>query len=248
MEMPLSVFKYACVAMAAFMIVFSAPTFAQDLETENRLRRLENEISTLSQSVYRGESPPTNAYSRARDAATQAGLEVRLQQLETELRTLTGRLEQQSYQTRTLSEKLDRVTGDLAVRLGDVEKKASASSMPARSRPTTQPAQTARTAPTIPAPAAVQGQPLSIQSRPTYTTRTLGQIPAETTPSATILPTQSTSSADPIAEAYENAFALLKAGNYKQSEVAFQGFINQYPKHALVPNAKYWLERVVLCA
>ena len=54
MEMPLSVFKYACVAMAAFMIVFSAPTFAQDLETENRLRRLENEISTLSQSVYRG--------------------------------------------------------------------------------------------------------------------------------------------------------------------------------------------------
>jgi tol-pal system protein YbgF len=49
--------------------------------------------------------------------------------------------------------------------------------------------------------------------------------------------------ADPDQEkpAYQNAFTLLKQGNYPQALSAFQAFVATYPNGALVDNAQYWL-------
>jgi tol-pal system protein YbgF len=50
-------------------------------------------------------------------------------------------------------------------------------------------------------------------------------------------------SADPAAAqaAYNVAFKALQAGDYVQASRQFRGFIQQYPNHALTPNAYYWL-------
>jgi len=53
----------------------------------------------------------------------------------------------------------------------------------------------------------------------------------------------SSASADPAAAqaAYDIAFQSIRAGNYAAASREFRGFIQQYPNHALVPNAWYWL-------
>ncbi|TAL88717.1 MAG: tol-pal system protein YbgF [Rhodanobacter sp.] len=49
--------------------------------------------------------------------------------------------------------------------------------------------------------------------------------------------------ADPVAAqaAYDTAFQSIRAGNYVAASREFRSFIQQYPNHALVPNAWYWL-------
>jgi tol-pal system protein YbgF len=48
---------------------------------------------------------------------------------------------------------------------------------------------------------------------------------------------------DPAAAqaAYNTAFQSIRAGNYVAASREFRSFIQQYPNHALVPNAWYWL-------
>jgi tol-pal system protein YbgF len=41
--------------------------------------------------------------------------------------------------------------------------------------------------------------------------------------------------------AYNAAFEKLKAGNYSESIVAFQGFMTRYPSSNLLDNAQYWI-------
>lgn len=40
---------------------------------------------------------------------------------------------------------------------------------------------------------------------------------------------------------YDNAFALFKAGDYKNSGTAFANFIQRYPQSAYAPSAQYWI-------
>jgi tol-pal system protein YbgF len=40
---------------------------------------------------------------------------------------------------------------------------------------------------------------------------------------------------------YDNAFALFKSGDYKQSGAAFADFIQRYPQSAYAPSAQYWI-------
>jgi tol-pal system protein YbgF len=50
-------------------------------------------------------------------------------------------------------------------------------------------------------------------------------------------------SADPAAAqaAYNVAFKAIQAGNYVLASRQFRSFVQQYPNHALTPNAYYWL-------
>jgi tol-pal system protein YbgF len=47
---------------------------------------------------------------------------------------------------------------------------------------------------------------------------------------------------DPVLEnrAFEAAYGLLKDEKFAEAVLAFQGFINTYPKSVHVPNANYW--------
>src|SRR6185503_11454696 len=80
--------------------------------------RMENEIQTLSRTVYKGEAPPPGSFSGGGSGDT----EIRLQQLETELRETRGLIEEQNHQIRTMQERLDKALSDMELRLGEAER------------------------------------------------------------------------------------------------------------------------------
>ncbi len=65
---------------------------------------------------------------------------------------------------------------------------------------------------------------------------------ASTDAAADVIPATSANSNDPDGkEAYDQAFAMLKDGQYKQSIVLFSQFIKDYPQGKYSDNAQYWL-------
>ena len=242
-------------AIAACCLFAVTPAHAQQDDTFNRINRLEREIDTLNRAVYKGQQPataPTSIMSSSSDTGYQANLEVRLSEMEKQLRDLTGKLEQQTFENQQLRERLDRSQADIELRLGDLEKKNGVASpqgavntnpvpggtltgadtmggnppMPG-SEPMLQPSAGNAAAPiTDPNAPAPSNSPTSKQLG------TLNQAPG----GASIPP----SGSDP-ASLYENAFSQLKSGNYGVAQRDFNGFLTAHPDHPLASNATYWL-------
>ena len=92
-----------CLVLLFGLFVQTLPAQAQSTrELTNRIKRLENELQTLNKAVYRGETPPPPAASFSGGVANPAAGEIRIQQLETELRDLTGQIEEQNFKIQTL--------------------------------------------------------------------------------------------------------------------------------------------------
>ncbi len=86
------------------LVSIGAPaTDAQAQSLAEEVKRLQRELNTLQRYVYKGEEPPASAITEVYGtegavSQTQAArLELRLSQLEAELRALTGRIEEQSF-------------------------------------------------------------------------------------------------------------------------------------------------------
>ena len=218
-------------------LLIGTPANAQNgRDIANRLSRLENEIQTLSRAIYKGETPPPGSLSGG-DASLQAGAEVRLQQLESELRELRGQLEQQSFEIRQIKEQLDRALGDMELRLNDIEGKG-ASVAPAQPRYTASPSTETYSGNTQyqDTPPASDDFQWSSGDRgtPANTTGQLGTLSTPATGGAPV-------GGDAAAAQYESAFSLLKNNQHDAAEKEFQAFIDANPDHVLVGNAKYWL-------
>jgi len=74
-----------------------------------------------------------------------------------------------------------------------------------------------------------RAQPDAVTESDTTPVGTIGQIASGTSHTAT-----------PITE-YESALSLLRAGQYKQAESAFQGYLGKYPNSNRTAAAYYWL-------
>lgn len=187
-------------------------------DINNRLSRLENELETLNRAVYKGDVPPPSDIT-AGGGVSAGAVEVRLQEIEEQMRTLNGKIEEQGYQVDQVKTLLEKNAADVDMRLQALEQGAMA---PAA----TVPADPAATEPvtdlvnTPPQPATPPGQ--------------LGTL-AESPDTGMV-----TGSKDQAATDYEAAYALLKANNYDAAEKAFGAFLKKYPSHVLAPNAKYW--------
>ncbi len=193
-------------------------------DTANRIRRMENEIETLSRAIYKGEDPPPGAFSGGGEDV--ANLSVRIDQLETQIRDLTGKLEEVTYQNNQLKEQLERIN-----------------SMPPSAAST--PSQVYNNVPQpgpddgIPSDMGVPYPQPSDNAGGNYQWSSDNGSGAAPAPAGTL---GSVGVADEAGSmAYEAAFAYLKNGQYDAAEQGFQNFLTQYPNHALAGNAKYWL-------
>lgn len=125
----------------AFFAGVGLSTFAASAQNINslqtRLDRMEREMLTLSRSVYKGDVPPPQMQSTT-SAQVTAQSEVRMNQLEDQLRRLTGMIEENSYRTRQLEDKLNMLST----------------------------AQSVSNAPVATSPSAVQTAPLTVDNTP----------------------------------------------------------------------------------
>lgn len=218
------------------------------------------------QNVYgynRGESDsdmPETA-PRASSGTTSTYMETRISDLETQLRTLNGRLEQAEWANKKLQGQLDRVQGDVEMRLQALEQSAA------------KPQAAIAPPPQLSTPTATPPRPsLATSGRPPADDDTIGQLASETPDESVETPVAPVSGklgnlymsgnqikgADQSAvkpplpkppadfgltpqEQYDRAFSMLRSADYAGAETAFTAFIGKYPKDKLVDNAKYWL-------
>lgn len=183
---------------------------------DNRLDRLEREISDLQRQSYGGGS---GAPAVAGQGGNTADLQSRVMGLEEQVRALTGNLEEANHHAAQASRDLEAFKADVDLRFRDLQGGASGAASGAAAR----------------APAASES---SGRTRPASAEGTLGTVPArEAAASAapTVLP-------DGTPETqYEFAIELMKRGQYDRARNAFVEFLKLHPKHELAGNSQYWL-------
>lgn len=215
-------FKILCLSclFGVSFVAMMTPAQAQSNDVLNRLDRIENEINTLGRAVYKGEKPPAGAYA---GSSVSPDVEVRMQQLETQLRDLTGQIEQQTYDIEQLKQRVEMM------RNAPRGAEQTGMMMPSGQPP-------------MPTPPAKQQLPLDAE--PELTTMPQGQMVAprneDPAPPTGMHRAQPAQINDPAGQ-YEQAFAYLKAGDYGAAEQGFQSFLDKNPGHALSANAIYWL-------
>lgn len=215
-------------AFVAALFVFSGDVMAQSSqELSNRLKRLENEVETMSRAIYRGEQPPPSMGGGS--SANQANMEVRLQQLEMQLRELTGKVEETAYQNRQLNERLERMSSDMEMRLNALESGGRSSGGSNGGFYNGGSSSSSN--------GAVYNRPSDDdEADASSSDNTLGTLRMNANAGS-----NAGSTGDNAAAAYENAFSLLKAGNYSAAEREFDDFLRNHENHVLAGNAKYWL-------
>jgi tol-pal system protein YbgF len=174
-----------------------------------------------------------------------ARFEVRLGQLEEELRRLTGRVEEVEFSQRTLQQRFDRLLGDLDARLANLEGAASVPAA-ARGRDGSAPA-TATPRPAVAPPLSPSdvGAGAAGPAPPAAAEGALGTIPES---ALLALPRVDREAATPPdrgalspQEQYDRAMELLRAGDYAGAERGLDLFLELNPDHPLAANAAYWL-------
>jgi tol-pal system protein YbgF len=158
-------------------------------------------------------------------------------QLEQDLRTVTGRLEEVSYQLRKLDDRLSKVAADMDYRLSQVkagsEGGAAATDTSAREGSTagTVAAGGGATASTARAPA--EGPPADAEAA-----RAKGAAPTAGPPGSSQTAGQPPKTPR---EQYARAFSLLEKRNYEEAGTGFGEFLKSNPDDPLADNARYWL-------
>lgn len=251
-----------CVGMIGSVAMFSSPAQAQQ-NVENRLNRLENEIQTLSQAIFRdgaGTALQNNGAdgSSVMNSQVRANTELRLSQLEVDLRSMNGQIEEMSYKMEKMQRDLDRVLNKIELRLSDLEARAKVSGNLS--------AEDALSAPQATALNANEQTRESIQfsgvsAEKTFDPNKPSEFPTGQLGTITVTPAQTDKGAEAATsgntqtpatntvkvaslsptELYDEAFSFLRAREYEKAQGAFQQFINNNPEHNLTPNAQYWL-------
>ena len=244
------------VAATAFALTGQpvSPVLAQTSSNQalvDQVNRLQRELSTLQLYVYRGEKPPESAVaeiygSGGVDKTQAARIDLRLSQLESEMRALTGQLEEQSFRIDRMNQRLDQLVADVDSRLRTLEQGGGG-----------QPAQTSD----LGASQAYQrgqggqsGTLGTVSEDAVSAVRSGGEVEAGSAVSSTAVAAAQTGSGQAgstqtayamtgatAEEQYSQAFSLLSQANYDQAEQALQAFLEQHPDHRLAGNAKYWL-------
>jgi tol-pal system protein YbgF len=255
-----SILSRARPTLVLLLVAAAAPIPAarsQDRATQDRLDRLERDLSMLQRQVYRGGTAAV--VSPGSGGAVDA--ELRMDRLEAQMRELTGRVEDAVNGVEQLRRRLEQINSDLDVRFGQSQGQARgglSSSHAAAGIADSDPAGPIAMRSPPPAPNQIPSSPGTLTppgtlvpppEPPAGTGRLSPPGPAQSRPepanvaaasglrprSGGALPDGSAS------EQYNFAFGLLKQADYPAAEEALKGFIVQHPNDPLAGGAQYWL-------
>ncbi len=182
----------------------------EDGAMADRMDRLERDINFLQRQVYRGASTDPNAGGGP--IANGGQLEVRLSQMDEEIRQMRGMIEQVQFQNKQNADNLKKLSDDVDYRLRALEQQqqqAAAAQAPA------------------PTPAPTPTEPPKPAQAATYQPDTAPALTGGDFPNANAH--------------YSYAFKLLNDKKYAEAGASFDAFVKKYPKDPLTSNAYYWL-------
>ena len=226
--------------VAAAAIAAAAPAQAQDQTVTKRVDRLEKEMRAVQRQVFPGGAPtffegeiaPDNTPGeRAKAATPVADLTARVDALESQLQTLTGQTEQNSYQLRELEKQFAAYKAEMDKRFpAEAAPEATPASLPAAPTVKPTPAATAAAAPakkpatTAPAkPAAPDAARLALVKKV--------EIP---------------STGNEPQDAYDYGFRLWNAKLYPEAETQLKTVVTKWPKSSQASYAQNLLGRAYL--
>lgn len=236
----------ATVAAIGFLVglasVVTPAAAQQDVSAlVDRVGRLERTVTDLQRSVYSGSPPPSGSLGGPVDAGAQAALPnllTKVQQLEAQIRQLTGRVEELGYQLQRVSDRTDKIQSDTDLRLQALEggaaprPDAAGNGAPPLTPPPSAPsAGSSGSATTLGAPPRPLGQLSQAESMQAGSTR----------PAPPTAQQQAALPAGSIEQQYQAAFDYLVKHDYDRAESAFRAFVSKHPDDALAGNAQYWL-------
>jgi tol-pal system protein YbgF len=204
----------------------------------DRLDRMERDMNQLQRQVYRGGSTSGAPVPLApADGGTAVNLELRLDQLETQMRTLTGSLEEVNYSIDQLKRRLDKLVGDVDQRLTQLEHPGTPAGGAAGGMAAATPTPGAGANPA--APPSQAGTLVA----PTATPNPGGQTAAARAAAAAAATSAGpgTLPSGSAQDQYNYAFGLLRQADYPGAEEALRSFVQRYPNDPLAGNAEYWL-------
>ncbi len=243
-----SLSRYACFGVALGLAAAAplVPARGQDRSTMERLDRVERDLNMLQRQVYRGGPAPM----AGGDPGGAVNAEIRMDRMESQMRDLTGRVEEFMNQVERLRQRVDQVNGDVESRFSQAPPSpggyASAGPPPPRTRgagpssrelPAEPPGVTGTLTPPEPLLRPPGGpNPLAGTLTPPGPPGAASELAsAAAPPSGRLMPNGSTS------EQYNYAFGLLKQADYPAAEVALKSFVEQHPNDPMAGNAQYWL-------
>ncbi len=209
--------------LLGFMAAPAKAGFAQNTsdmsQLMGRINQLENQVQTLSRSVYRGGTlpPPAVGETPSLSGGALAQYEDRIGSLELQQRNMTGQLEQLTYDIGQMKIQLDKALADYDLRLQQLERGGA----PASALPSATPDGAVLKPAGAPQQAELTGNLYTGDSRSLGTLSSAGK-----------------SAADVL---YEQAFTDIRNAKYESAASALQKFMSDYAAHPLAPNAQYWL-------
>lgn len=172
-------------------------------------------------------------------AQTTVDLLNRLNELQVEVQTLRGLVEQQAFEIESLKKaQRDRYV-DLDSRINRLEGGGAGSQPQAAAPMDAMPVQP-------PAEGQLSAEPLTTITESIDTPTEPASAPALATESPVSVepapaPLDATATGGGEQQAYDEAFAALRDGRYAESARRFQSFLAEYPDGELADNASYWL-------
>lgn len=279
MAAPIAIRFMPAILCGLLAVLPIAPASAQDAQTLDRINRLENDLRTLQRQVYRGGSAPSGSgavssapLSDGGDSSSIANrLNSRIDELENQIRELTGRFEQVEFNSSQANRRIDKLVEDVDFRLTQIERGsagqpgAAAGSIEQVKPPAATPAagpqpgqqavasqnqargSTSATPGQAPSKEGVLGSmPADAQGRPLPPGSGGGQgsVAPQQTARATAPAAPSARAKLPAGstqERYNYAYKLLVQSDYADAEAAFREFLGAHPQDPLAGNAQYWL-------
>ncbi|WP_299623836.1 tol-pal system protein YbgF [Pelagibius sp.] len=249
--------RWLALALIGSLVWAALPAAAQTVE--DQVQRLQRELSDLQRQVYGGAGAPAAGAGTATGLApTQAArIELRLNQFEAELRSLTGQVEEMRFQTDSVSQRLDRLVADVDLRLQALEQGGVSPGL-AEAAPAGAAAETAAQgfAASPPVTAGSSAAPGTLGTIAETDLQRFKQQQGSLSPAAPAAAGPTVSGGQVAAvpgsgspalpgatprEKYDFAFGLLRQANYEGAEQALSAFLAEHPNDALAGNAKYWL-------
>ena len=266
----------AAVSLAVVSVTAAPQVQAQNSDLQSliqRVDRLQREIVTLQRQVYSSGEAPAPASELANLGPDTGGevppriaarLQTRVDELEAQLRSLTGQIEEANFQARQVASRLDKLIGDVDFRLQELERRVGGGigAPLAEGDPAAQPSGAGFAAggaggtsgPQVLGQvsqaevdalrARQQQQQFQDQAQAGQVEAQAGQVQGQVQSDAAAAPAAQQTAALPggsVQADYNHAFGLLSKANYGEAEVALKSFLETHPDDPLAGNAKYWL-------